>query len=513
MKRKKKIFYYYNSSQVSLIDENEDGQGAILVLGDSLAKGSNGDTGVGPTPTANTSFYYRSSNNTIAEIGAADLQFARNVPTNGSPWPKFCIDYNTKLSKKAVVVPCGFSSATITPNGNNNNWSASGDNYAIAVADANACMELLEVEKLKAIIIMLGINDSDDATDLQDVEDDARALINRLNTDFPNTDILWFQIGRNSTANNNVRINSIRKIIRDIAVDFDNVHLMGGYLAASPAGLVSGDNTHLSQTGQNEIGEIAARWFENSTYNKWARGVMSSCFYDDLSTLRKNLIAPLDNHLASLLEQETTLLFKNTIQNNIWADWTYSVIPANTASIGFSANQHISSNGTASHMRHAFVPSFAQIATQTDIFEAIKIKTVTTAAGTAGSAFGGNNTGRTVSCLLRQTTGSTVQYEMNDASLTTYTGDTKLQNDTEYVVARSGGDIYLYKNGVQVHTASVASTGLSAISQNLGANNNDGTANSFLNATYEWFRAGRQTGVDHAAFYDFMENIIDHWND
>jgi hypothetical protein len=494
-------------------DTNGQGQQAILVIGDSFTKGSNDDTGPGPTPTAGTSFYYRSSNNTVIEIGANDLEFARNPPTDGSPWPQLAIDFNTITSRKAVIIPCGFGASTFAPNGDNNNWSTTGDNYAIAVGDAGNCMSLLGVTKLKAIIIILGINDARNAVSLATIQSDVASLITRLQTDFPDTDILVVQIGRSETAMGNDRIYAVRQYLKTACIDNDRVFMIGGLLGAPAAGLVSADNIHLSQTGNNAIGQILARWFQNDTYSKWARSVICS-HYDDLSTLRKDLIADvIDNNLSDYLIHEALFNYKTTISANVFHDWAFFNVTNNVGTISFTANSHVSSNGTSTFMRPGLAQSInTYVSTQNDYFESVKIKVNNTAAGTGAIVLGAIDGGSTIATQLGQTSGSLLVYRVNDVTATTSNSETKLNGDAEYLIARNGTSKFLYKNAVQVHTAVVSSTGLNSVSQNLGSNNSNGTAASFINAEYEYLRAGKFVGMDQSAMYNSMETLVDNWN-
>lgn len=491
------------------IDENGNGQQAILVIGDSTGgAGTNGTTGPGPTPTAGTAYYYRSSNNTVIEIGANDLEFARDSPSDGSQWPQFAVDFYNKIGKKAVIIPCAKGGSEISPNGvDNNNWSTTGDLYSVMIGDATSCMGILGVTKPRVIFIFLGINDSLGTSTLTTVESDLNSLVSRLQTSFPGTDIVFYQPGKTNVADNGSRLVPIRHYIKNAAINNSNVYLIGD-LGAGPSGLLV-DNIHRNQTGQNLAGSICARWVENSSYGKWSRAIISS-HYSDLSTTRKNLIAGIDSNVAAYLSHEALFNFKTVSANDVWNDWCFYAVPTDSGVITYTTNDSISTNGTTQYLRSGWAPSVSSItSSQDDVFIALKFKTVTTAAGTSATGYGGINAG-TIGILLQQrSTG--IRFRINDITDTDYATDTQFAADTEYLVARDGGTKYLFKNGSSVASAAVASTGLMNVTPFLGCFNNNGAATNFLNASYEHFRAGKHTTADQAAFYTLMESIHDGW--
>lgn len=504
---------FFFSTVNKVTDTNGQGQQAFWVLGNSTSgAGTNGNTGVGPTPSNGTAYYHRRSNNTIIEIDGNDLEFAADPPSNGSQWPQFAITYNSESGYKPVIVPCGVQSATFAPDGvDSNDWSTTGDNYALALADINSVCTQLGVTRPKAVFIAEGINDANGSVDLATINTHIISLVDRIRERFGDVDIVFTQIG-STAALTNARIATIRYYIREICRTDANCHMIGGMINLKTAGLYT-DDFHLNQTGQNAIGNMYARWMKNSSYPKWARMIISS-HVDELSTNRKNLIAGIDDHLTDYFNHDCLFFFKQTTANNAWLDWTFNTILNNSfVAVTFTANTAISTNGSNQYCRPGFVPSFTNlISSQNDVFMSVKFGTVTTAAGTSATAFGGLNAG-TIGFILLQTNTNVVRYRANDVTNTDYSGHTKLQNDTEYVVGRTGTTKALLVNGTSVHSATVSSTGDFDVSGNLGSNNGNGTPSSFLNASYVWYRAGSYTGVDHSAFYAFLENISDHWND
>lgn len=509
------IVQYVQDQNIATEDTTADGKQAFLIIGDSTAKGSNDDTGPGPTPTPGTAYYYRRSNDTVIEIEDNDLEFAADPPTNGSPWPKFAIDYNANSGMKAVIIATARGGADYADNGDGNNWSTTGANYALALADASACLSVLGLTKLKAIFINMGPNDAASAVALGTVQTAINSLYSRLQSDFPNVDIVVTQPGRILAAVINSRLGPIRGYVKDVAINNDRVFLLGGFLSAYSAGDMTVGLVHLNQTGQNHVGAMFARWMKNSSYPKWARSIISS-YYSDLSVTRKNLIASIDDHLASYLNHETLFMFKATVENDdAFHDWALLTCCDNvTGAAIVTPGSHIQTNGSSTYLDVGFAPDYSDYKqTQDDCFLAVKIKTHSTPAGTGCTILGLSSAGSTHGQQLTQTATSVLQYRVNDSTATQDGTDTNFQNNTEYMAARNGGTKYLFKNGVEIDSAGVASTDQSTFNQTLGANNNAGTVGGFANTSFEYLRNGKHVGTDHASFVVFLENVLNHWND
>lgn len=498
----------------------DGGRDLFIIIGDSTAcSGTNNNTGPGPTPTANTAFYYRRDNNTVIPIEANDLEFAADPPADGSWAPQFAISYYTFSRRKAVVIPCGVNSSTFSDDGvDNNDWSTTGDNYAPMVADAQATMLLTGVNHISGIFISLGVNDANGAVTLATVQTDIASLVSRLHTDFPGTPIIFNQIGTMASANTNARSATIRKYIKDICISDAGCYLVGGMLSALSMGYYV-DGFHLNQDGQNQIGAIFSRWFENRNYRKWSRSIICS-LRSDLSVLRKNLIEPIDDLLTDYFSHEMLYFFVQPQEQNAYLDWTFNVVFNNgiggaETPLVFNVDSDLESVAAGDNTaRGGWVPSISGLtSSQNDVFFAVKIKTATTALNTFGTVYGGLNAGSTIGNFLAQTTASAIRYRINDVTNTDYSGQAKFQNDTEYLVMRNGTTKALWINGSQVHSVVQASTGVFDTSANLSSNNAASLANSFYVGEFEWLRSGKHSTVNQPAFLAYLENIRDHWND
>lgn len=487
-------------------DTTSDGKQAFLVIGDSTSAGSNNSTGNGPAPVSGTAYYYRRATTDIVEM-TADIVAA----PLGSQYPQFCTSYFNGSGKKAVIIPTGVGASNFSPDGDTNDWSTTGDNYAPAVTDARNTLALLGLTKLKAIFICsLGINDARGSAVLSTIQSDITSLLTRLQSDFPDVPIIMEQIGRDETASLTARIGAIRGYIKTAVIANPNVYLLGGLSPLFSNGGYGVDNLHPNQTGNNWRGEQMARWMLNSTRSKWSRSIISS-MYDELSSSRKDAISTLiDNNLTDYLEHDILFMFKTTIVNNIYVDWGFLGLSAITNSPTFTANDNLATNGTSSYFRDGFNRSFLQLkSSQNDTFGAVKIKTNNTAAGTLATAYGGSN--GTSAVLIQQTAASLLGYRINDNTATTSNSETVFANNAEYLFGRNGTGKFLYKDGVQVGTATQASVSVNTTQSYVGAFNSNGTANTFLNGTFEYIRAGKFTTINHATFKAAMDTFLASW--
>ena len=115
-------FFHSLLSQVGgTADTTINGEQFFLVVGDSIAQGSNNSSGPGPTPTAGTVKQYNGS--AIVDIGSADVYNV--VSGGGTMMPKMGIDYNAESGKIPMFISCGSQGSNFeneTGDGGNN-WS------------------------------------------------------------------------------------------------------------------------------------------------------------------------------------------------------------------------------------------------------------------------------------------------------------------------------------------------------------------------------------------------------
>jgi len=488
------------SSQISAT-----GQAVVVIHGDSRERGSNNSTGPGPTPTAGTVYQWNDS--AIVQITNADTW---NCPASqGTPHPQFGIKFNELTTLKAIIVPAASAGSTIVFRAESvpttNTWDISGGNlYSDAKTRTTAALAAASVDEPIAIHESLGINDiRRDGTTVSPVLDmptivaKTQEYMNRLHTDYPNTPVLWSQEGRYETSVLNDRIYAFRKALIDETVARDYLHIVGLNAALIGSGGYGADGLHRNQTGNNDIGNMRARWMANASYSKWARMIIANHF-DDITTARKNLIETFVSTQISLgnwFKLEYLGVFKTSNGNNVFLDW--SMLTYLSSSSGtFTANSHISTNGSTSSYALNFRGNInTSRVTQDNVMMMVKLKTRTTASGTAAYMFGCTDTVNAF--FLAQSSGTTgLLYRVNDNTATVYNGEAAFVSGNWYGIARNVGTKALLKNNSVLHSANVASTGLPSQFISIGALNNNGSMATRMAADFESAWISRYSDFD-----------------
>lgn len=485
--------FIINPYSFGLPDTTSDGKQAFLFIGDSTSSGVSNNS---VTTVDNT--VYSSDGSSITELATG---------------PQFGVTYNALTGYKPVIIARGVSGATIYPNGNNNNWFTSGDNYAPAAAVANNTLSLLGISRLKGIIINLGINDVNGVQTFVNITTGLNSLISRLQADFPNTPIVVFQIGRNA-AGMSARIASMRNLWRQTVIDNTNVHFCGGYASlVAPGSLYDADGIHLTPTGNGEAGKMAARWFFNSSYNKWARAVISAQF-DELSSARKTLINDFfatASALAGYLELDSFYNFKTTTKNNCFVDWAFLVGPLADNGFSFTSNSRISTNGSSTYFRTGFNPTLGPFkSSQNNVFTEMRWN----AAQTSGEylcgsvpVFSGDIRGNGI--LNRGAAGADVfNYCLNSTKVSAlHSGALVIAGGRSASNAQA-----VLLNGVVAASNSGASTTPDNIEEFIGCLSINGTAGQFAASTpMRWIKGKYTTISDFAAFTTALNTLQDNW--
>lgn len=470
-------------------DTTPDGKQAILIIGDSNA----GDTttGVlGPTTLADTCFLWNGTN--LTEITTADI--SNNLVTDGTPWKKLALDYNAATSKKTVFIQRASGGSEFYPAGDNNNWFTSGDNYGQAQTEVTDCLSFLEITRLKAIFVILGVNDLRAVTTIANIEIGVNSLFLRLTTDYPDVRIYVAMPGRREAAANqemDARSFAIRKYIRNNVALYDNMILFDDYWQYVPTLDYQVDDLHLEQVGYNKVGEKGARALQSTETDK-SVFALQNVFYDDLVMLHKAAYKSLVEGLKSdgnWDQLEDFAILRAATRDNVFVSPKFNSMPLD-GGFDFVANNYSKGNGTSTFVRSNFTPSIhIDVASASDFFFLIKTGINNTAVATNGYLFGAFSTG---ACRLFQTTSSNLQYGCNDTTATAWTGgDTKIQDNTWYAVARLGGTKYLLKNFVVVHSAAVAVGSLPVQDFWIDALNNVGSGTPFLNCEVQAYSIGK----------------------
>lgn len=483
----------------------------FLAIGDSIMAGRNNSTGYGTTPTAGTVKQWDNIS-AVIDVGATDVVTA--ITDNGSPLPQFGIDYYNATRRIPVIVPRGVSSSTFYTMAGYTSWLEGATNYDDAIIAANDCLSYLGVNKLKGILVNLGINDIRTSASIALVEGAVDSLFTSLIADFPGVPILVSIPGRkeNGTATTNFndsRHYAVKYRIIQNAINNADVHIVGNLGALVEPGLYSADSIHPAVGGDNQMGSWYARWFSLGNYSKWGRSVISSLF-DDISDARKTLI---DNFVSSQVTSgnwfklEALGVFKTTTENNCWLDWAFLGFFA-SAGHTFTANVSIATNGTDQHLSTTCLAGINnKRASQNDLIEGVKIDDNSS----TGNAFlFGASDGVVVKRIAQ--TGVDIPYFVNDNTTTNYGGETVFADDSVYSITRNGTTKALFKNKTSVSSATVSSVNVNSTAfTTIGAYNNNGTIQTRLNSSYEYYFYAKYSDFDLDNFYDNIEIMVDGW--
>lgn len=489
----------------SAADTTPDNRQGFLIIGDSLAGDTSSNIVLGPTTPAGTTYRWNGSGQD--ELTTQDLNNAGAI--YGTCWKQFALNYNAATGLKPVFVNHAAGGSEFFPNGDTNNWYTSGDLYAPMVTDANTALSFLQVERFRAILIILGHNDASSANTLSDIQLGVTSLITRLIADFPDTEIRIASIGRTSGSFITLSQYRIKAMIRDLFDAYTNVQPGANIHPFWDWGFYDADNLHLLQTGNNKLGEITCRAILNTEPNKHVAAVENS-FYNDQSAnyaAINEFIAGCQSdgnwtggsidhfqlyHPSSMEDKviEWTTLMSGRRRGNITGGGTGFVKTDGVAGTSFSTN---------------FSPDLALFASQNDMIRGTRTGDVVTAAGTAFHLqTGGSN------MILRSSASNILVYHSNNLTGDTWVGgDTQFQDDTDYGTDRTSSTAFhLFKNGTQVDTGSNASTAPDSTVIQLGASAADALPGA---SEFKYSFYGKKSTFDYAAFLTRINALIAAW--
>lgn len=491
----------------------------IWVIGDSHATKRNVG-GPGPTPTDNTVYQWDPALSNLFEITNTDIKQAGSADTGWSSiFPQYGIDRHTDTDRMIVFVTSGIGGSNYSPRtGDTGDWTDADTLWSTASTDYDNALAYLQANYPGSTIypkvkVILGVNDVRGATALSTIQTDITAFYDRFDTDYPGMEIGIVLPGRSETGVSLARHSSVRSYLINEARTRSNVYISCTEAHYYAAGLYNVDDLHLSEAGNNALGSMLARWDRNSSYDEWARAIIASHFTEP-SSAQKTLINNFRTTIGDdYFDLEYLHIFKTTDSDDIYNSWILRTA-CNDVSTGFThtTNSHMTTNGTSSYFLLGHVaPNNNVVATSSDFFDGVKIKTNRSAAGSLRVALGVGNSPLTSQIAIGQLATSQVYVRANDVTTTSYATDTKLQDDTFYAAYRDAGTKGLWKNSASVVSASVAAA--SGITRNkpVGCLDNDGTFQNYIDADFEYAVGGQKTTVDLAALYSALETLIDGW--
>lgn len=495
-------------------DTTPDGRQVFMIIGDSKARG-NSDA-VGTAPAANTVYQWDAGSNAVIAVGSGDLLEPVAAGAVGSQWPAFGTAYYNRTGYKPVLVNCGIGGASYVNSGNTNfSWYTDGSLYSNAVTKTNNCLANLGLTKVKAVFIIMGVNDYAQQSYTL-ATSYINSLIDRINTDY-DTPKIYISIPAKANATNTqlTRGLAIRPLIRLVALTYSNVEIFandnsllgwGGYYQV--------DDYHFNFAGNEKLGEMIARQITlDPSYNKWTRSVLGS-FYNDQSTARQQaydafFVSQVAAGNFDLLDE---MHFYNADQvNNAVVDWSFCV-NATPTNCTFHANSDIETSGSSgSHMSFS-APSrtIRNCDFASDFILGVRIKTNHASSTTAGDIMGVRESASGGMIEMGQQVSSQVYYRAGDATATTYTGITKFNNNKLYSVARNGSTKYLIEDITTLTSttqAAVAMSPTNVLGATLGARNNNGTIDAHINAQFVYSFTAKYTTFNLSSFYTACETL------
>lgn len=442
----------------------------FLIIGDSNADGR-GETV--PTVPANTLYVWNGSG--IDEI---TTQSVANDGSYGSAWQEFAIRYKARFNRKVVLVQHGSGGSEFYPNGDDNNWSTSGDLYTPAVSEALAAKAFLGVNRVN-VIVCLGINDIRGGQTAVNILAAMVSLRDRLNTDLSNPystpNIYYVLPGRDETNFNSQKGNLIRRLIVNLGVD-SNAHVAAQTFPYANWGLMNADDIHFTQAGYDLLGEQIFRYMASrSAFHKHARSIIAS-FKDEPTEAQKTAINTFVNTFAAFSGTvDGFQVYVGASRENIMFDWGLVCCPVDLGDGTFIANDCISMNGTDEYLDTGALQNGDTRSTLTDFIEFVKTGTVGEASGTSAFLFG-----KSISSSMRvyQAT-SALHVQAYDATDNSDAAEAKFADDSIYAAARNGTTKMLKKNATNVISTSQASTvGITTQPTYIGTTNGNGTPNA-----------------------------------
>ncbi len=491
------------SNPISDMFTNSSEQQVVWVIGDSHTR-ARGSGAYGPTPSAST--VYQFYNGTINQIGNTDIQQDVDDVNWGSIWPQFGINYFNGTGKKPVFALSGIGGTTFNYNSQSvDNWSSASNLYNTSKTFCDQALSAVGVSAPKYIVVGLGNNDAFYDSPLSSISESITQVFTTLTTDYPNSEVLVIQNGKLAATSINARIIEIRRYLIDAARTFPSVSIGANMATLDPVGgCFLPDGVHMSQSGNNHIGNMLGKFVSNNSYSKWVRSIISNHF-SELNASRKTLINNFVNSVsASLFDADFIGKFKAPTEQDTYVDYSFLTAFYNLGSFTFTSDNHITTDGTSSYGRINFIPNIAQRVSQNDISVELKVKNNR---NTDFATLLGGGTG--VTRIQIGQTPTNAYSRINDVTTSSF-GESDFANSSSYAAERTSSTIKRgYKNGTQVFNVSVTSTSPGSFALNLGCLNSSGTPNDFANADFEWAIVCKPSSRE--ILRSAMETLCNNW--
>lgn len=493
--------------------------------GDSIAAGTS--SSVGPTTTTGKIYEWVGSTATLVDRATTEFSSVTSGVA-GSIWKQFAIDVNLATGKKVVIIAQGLSGAEVFPNGTgtNTHWAPHYDTSGASVPAGTgstlyntgkgyvaACLAALGKARLDGVLDVVGINDTRGPATMANVYLGFDSLYDKTNEDFPGVPCYVAGIGRDETNTIDQRKQQLKSKQRQMAEARSYYHIVANLIslyAWDSSTYYGADNLHLTQAGNNLVGSFFARYFLGTDTNKEVKQLLNA-FKTPRTTAHAAAWRTWVTNLQSAGIYQYIDAFIPAVgsaKEDVLIDVRYIGFGLDSG-FTFTANSHIACGGS-NYRRFMIIPEYGGVASNgTNFAFGTKIKQNNTAAGTVGYLSGMGQASPTRNTITAQSVSSTIVYGAADGTTTTYTGQTRFNNNKLYTVVRDGTTKALYIDGVSVHSASVAvAASPMTISPYEGCRNNAGAANGPLDCELEYSYYAGFTGNNLLTLYNECETLL-----
>ncbi|HEY4651679.1 MAG TPA: sialate O-acetylesterase [Pontibacter sp.] len=237
------------------------------MIGDSIAKGTNERSGLkGPNPQGALLEWFA---NELYTITSTDTKTANH----GSWHPSHAIEYKKRTGRNTILIERASGGAEWYPHNDTNNWYVTGNLYTPFINDVKQALSRFGVTHVRTVYIILGVNDARGTQSITNIKIGMDSLLERLNHDLNIPDIRIINIGQAENGTTN-RVMDVRKLIDNsdeayvfsderqhglgLAQRYKNVMVADDLARYKGLGLYHTDNLHLTQAGNNFLGNYLA---------------------------------------------------------------------------------------------------------------------------------------------------------------------------------------------------------------------------------------------------------------
>jgi hypothetical protein len=495
-----------SSSAIFVSSNNEE---VTLVIGESNA----GDTtaAVGVSSVVLSSGILKSWNTSTSSYDIITTGDMNNAgPTYGTGYKRFAKNrYDNTASlgnRKSCIVNMSAAGSDWLSRVDNNDWSPTGTRRATAVTHANAAMAAIGVNRLR-VRITLGTNDLIAGSSAATIYPGMVSVIDWLNTEFhtPKIYITICNFYSGASATMDATKYNATKNFFDLVTAYTNVDIVGSMLNEWVWAYGFGDQNHLTTAGYEHLESQFERAVTSSETDREVRR-MQTMLHDEPTTLQKAAIKLFffTKGYASIIDAMQTYVGEG--RNRRLYEWTGYTCPLDTPNLGLEMpNKHFihTETTTPKYLRTNFISSISRRnTTSTDWIEGFKTGVNLTAAATSAIPMG-TNSGATRRVF--QTTSSNIIWNAGSTTSRTYTGWTKIPDNTKIAIGRNGTTEQLYGGSVVIQSFTGTAGADATRDVYIGGN---GSSGFYIDCQFDRYYHIKNSGTNLATFDTDLDALI-----